>query len=224
MEHNQQKDDKESRNLSLDFKEESYIDHYKLILKNLESLYLNNEFSDLTFVVEDVEIPAHKVILAASSDYFRALLFGGLQESKSDKIHLKCDNLDLFKLLLKYVYTGQMNLIDLSVKDILYIFQMSHEYNFKTLNEKISTYLILILSLDNVCIFYDLSNFYEIEQLKTACIKFLDLNAEQVLKEETFLRFSKTNLKSILLRDSFCANESDILIAVNKWIESNPGI
>lgn len=118
-------------------------------------------------------------------------------------------------------YTGKINLPDLNVKEILEIFQMSHEYNFRALNETISKHLTSILSLNNVCIFYDLSNFYEIDQLRSACIHFLDHNAEQVLKQDNFLRLSKHNLKSILLRDSFCANELNILIAVNRWIQAN---
>lgn len=207
---------------STDYVEHELINHSNLVLSNLESLYLNDEFSDITLVIENSEIPAHKVILASSSDYFRALLFCGLQESQSAKISLKCSNEQLFKQLLKYVYTGKMNLTEMSVQQILEIFQMSHEYNFRALNETISKHLISILSLKNVCIFYDLSNFYEIDELRTACLHFLDHNAEQALKQENFLRLSKTNLKSILLRESFCANELSILVALNRWIKANP--
>lgn len=115
-----------------------------------------------------------------------------------------------------------MNLTEFTVQQILEIFQMSHEYNFRSLNETISKHLISILNLDNVCIFYDLANFYEIDELRIACVQFLDHNAEQVLKKESFQSLSKTNLKSILLRESFCANEKNILIAINKWIKANP--
>lgn len=207
---------------STDYSSVELINHSNLVLSNLESLYLNDEFSDITLVIDNSEIPAHKIILASSSDYFRALLFCGLQESQSSKISLKCSNERLFKQLLKYVYTGKMSLTEMSVQQILEIFQMSHEYNFKALNETISKHLISILSLKNVCIFYDLSNFYEIDELRTACLHFLDHNAEQVLKQENFLRLSKTNLKSILLRESFCANELSILVALNHWIKANP--
>ena len=83
-----------------------FIDHSSLVLKKLESLYLNEDFSDITLMVQGQPLPVHRVILASSSDYFRALLYGGLQESQSNEINLKCEHLDLFKKLLRYVYTG----------------------------------------------------------------------------------------------------------------------
>lgn len=36
------------------------IDHSNLVLNNLEKLYLNDEFSDITLVIDSNEIPAHK--------------------------------------------------------------------------------------------------------------------------------------------------------------------
>lgn len=39
-------------------------------------------------VVEGVRFPCHKYILAAGSDYFRALLFNGMKESSELDVHL----------------------------------------------------------------------------------------------------------------------------------------
>jgi hypothetical protein len=42
------------------------------------------------------------------SDYFRAMLFGGLKESSLTEIELKDTPLAAFKQLLRYIYTGQV--------------------------------------------------------------------------------------------------------------------
>ena len=48
---------------------------------------------------------------------FRALLFGGLREAKQEyaEIELKETNSTAFHYLLKYIYTGKINLVDLKV-------------------------------------------------------------------------------------------------------------
>lgn len=63
----------------------------------------------------DNRFPAHKVILASRSDYFRALLYGGLKESQQSEIHMKSATIEAFKGLLKYIYTGQISLGNLKV-------------------------------------------------------------------------------------------------------------
>lgn len=44
---------------------------------------------------------AHKLILSARSDYFRAMLFGGLSESTSSEIKLDSVPVNAFKIVLR---------------------------------------------------------------------------------------------------------------------------
>ena len=81
--------------------------------------------------VEGHHFHAHRVILAARSEYFRALLFGGLKESQLAEIELKDTPLGAFKHLLRYIYTGQMSLGSLRDDVILEILGLAHQYGFQ---------------------------------------------------------------------------------------------
>lgn len=47
--------------------------------------------------------------------FFRALLFGGMREMSQQEIELKDTNVNAFKILLRYIYTGRVNLTTLKV-------------------------------------------------------------------------------------------------------------
>ena len=48
--------------------------------------------------------------MAARSNYFRALMFGGLQETHQNEIEIVDANVTAFNLLLKYIYKGFVSL------------------------------------------------------------------------------------------------------------------
>ncbi len=47
------------------------VDHINSLSENFSSLLLSENYSDITLLVESLRIPAHKVVLAARSEYFR---------------------------------------------------------------------------------------------------------------------------------------------------------
>ncbi|CAF5209387.1 unnamed protein product, partial [Rotaria magnacalcarata] len=77
------------------------------------NLFNQSDYSDIELIVESERFYAHRIILAARSDYFRALLFGGLRESQNDNrtIEIKECKSAAFKILLEYIYTAQINLL-----------------------------------------------------------------------------------------------------------------
>ncbi|ERL86530.1 hypothetical protein D910_05020, partial [Dendroctonus ponderosae] len=126
------------------------VEHQTQLSENLASLLLSQEYSDIVLVVEGQKLHAHKVILAARSDYFRALLYGGLRESNQDEIELPNAPLNAFKVLLKYIYTGHMFLMTMKEEVILDILGLAHQYGFEDLERAISDVLVLLLCMRNV--------------------------------------------------------------------------
>lgn len=203
------------------------IDHVSSLSDNLGELVENSEYSDITLVVENKKFPAHKVILAARSDYFRALLFGGMMESQpgTTEIELQETTAKPFEALLKYIYTGKMNLLDVKQEEhLLDILGMSHRYGFVELETSISEYLKAILNIKNVCLIYDLANIYSLKSLCNVCKEFMDRNASHILHSEAFLGLSQSSVKELISRDSFCAPEIEIFNAIREWASQNVNV
>lgn len=89
----------------------------------LGNLFNQSDYSDIELIVESEQFYAHRIILAARSEYFRALLYGGLRESQQDnhKIEIKECKSAAFKILLLYIYTGRINLLKEKVKEFYFV-------------------------------------------------------------------------------------------------------
>ena len=69
-----------------DLKYEGYGD---LLLRNLNSLKEEETLCDLTLTAENKTIQVHKIVMAACSDYFKALFTLDMKEKNENSIHLK---------------------------------------------------------------------------------------------------------------------------------------
>ncbi|KAJ3277354.1 hypothetical protein HK104_003371 [Borealophlyctis nickersoniae] len=69
----------------------------------------NARVSDVIFILEDQEIPAHASILQneRGGPYFAAVFAHPFKESSDRKIHISEVALRIFKALLQYIYTGR---------------------------------------------------------------------------------------------------------------------
>lgn len=47
------------------------VHHVNLLSEHFGALCFNEDYSDVTLIVENTKFPGHRVILAARSDYFR---------------------------------------------------------------------------------------------------------------------------------------------------------
>lgn len=84
--------------------------HLDQFSDQMAQLCLSTDYSDVTFIVQNRKLPAHRVILAARSEYFRALLYGGLSESHQTEIELDVPY-EAFTALIKFIYSGKKMII-----------------------------------------------------------------------------------------------------------------
>lgn len=196
------------RNLNLNFSAK--------LMKQMQELYLNSNFSDVIFVIDGVEIPAHKFILRFRSSYFQGMFDGCFSESSQDKIELKVP-LEAFKYVLHYIYTGCVALGTMACETVIDLLSLAHEYSIEELQPGIVSYQIKNLSLEICCDVFKAAHLFDLDKLKEVTLDFLDENADEVLKMDNFKTLSNELVYCLLQRNTFYAMEVDIFRAVLEW-------
>ncbi|XP_003745980.1 BTB/POZ domain-containing protein 9-like [Galendromus occidentalis] len=200
----------------------SGIDHVYDLSKWIGSILSDKDSSDITLVVEGEAIYAHKNILAASCDYFRALFRGGMMESDQEEVELKDVPARGFKAVLKYIYTAQLELKSMDVETILEVLSVADLYGLQKMRTSLCEYLEEIMSADNVLLICESIEPLSLKHLHEVCVHFMDQVPQAVLESEAFCTSRARTLSRILSRDSFCAEEIDIFRAVTRWCKKNP--
>lgn len=62
--------------------------HQSILLDGLNSLWQNGELLDITLIIEGSVFRAHKAVLSACSDYFRAMFTDNMLEARQNEICL----------------------------------------------------------------------------------------------------------------------------------------
>ncbi|KAG8592586.1 hypothetical protein GDO81_000552 [Engystomops pustulosus] len=93
--------------------------HTRKAFKVMNELRSQNLLCDVTIVAEDVEIAAHKVVLAACSPYFHAMFTGEMSESRAKRVRIKEVDGWTLKLLVDYVYTAEIKVTEENVQVLL---------------------------------------------------------------------------------------------------------
>ena len=76
---------------------------------------------DVRLKVREDIFPAHRIVLAANSDYFHAMFTAGMKESNQEVIELKDKSIspDVLKTVMDSIYTGDLNVDEENVFEVL---------------------------------------------------------------------------------------------------------
>ncbi|CAG9318876.1 unnamed protein product [Blepharisma stoltei] len=101
---------------------------------HIRSLFNNPSFSDIKFIVEGRAIYAHKVIITMLSEPFQGMFASGMRETREGSIEIKDISYRTFLILLKYLYTGEVEISagtegqSLSTESIIEIMHAADRY------------------------------------------------------------------------------------------------
>jgi hypothetical protein len=174
------------------------------LLDTMKSLLFSETLSDITFLCPDgARLPAHKCVLAAASDYFRAAFTGSWAENDPSTGEWKTENSsDMMKSVLTFIYTGnhENSLLFLEV-DPGAMFSIASEYGIEPLVSLAESSCIRRLSTSNLKGILQLAHQVGSSTLKLACVDFVQQRGAAILAEPDFLNlaFEDANLWNELI-------------------------
>lgn len=132
---------------AVDMPEEAGIADSSPLEADFEKLLSSGLRHDVVFRVGANRFPAHRAVLSARCEYFRALLAGNMRESSSKELMLGDDvDADAFRLVLRHLYGMK---VDLSDADPLIMLELCDRYLIEDLRAQVTRFLVCNLDVEN---------------------------------------------------------------------------
>ena len=198
--------------------EQDLIDDYIVNFhKNLETLRINEQLLDFKIVVEDVVLEAHKLVLAASSDYFRALFAHRSLEAETNRIQFQNISKSAMEAILNFCYHRKIELNHENVQDILTAASILQIEAIQKICIKFIEYRI---DRTNCLGVITLADRYNLTSLHDIALKYCLENFLAVEKEREFLDLDENILTTILSHDELNVGEEEqVFQAIVKWTQ-----
>ncbi|XP_010849814.1 PREDICTED: kelch-like protein 22, partial [Bison bison bison] len=93
--------------------------HSQALLRGLLALRDSGILFDVVLVVEGKQLEAHRILLAASCDYFRGMFAGGLKEMEQEEVLIHGVSYNAMCQILHFIYTSELELSLSNVQETL---------------------------------------------------------------------------------------------------------
>ncbi|RWS04542.1 kelch repeat and BTB domain-containing protein 3-like isoform X2 [Dinothrombium tinctorium] len=139
-------------------------------------------YADFRIVVENREIPVHRIILKSASDKFETMFEIDMKEKREGKVYITERSFDAVKAMVDYIYGNEVSNAKEVCSELL---EMAEEYNIPKLKNDCENY---IKGRINHCNVYEVLSHaykYNANELMDAALKYIcDYRKELITKEK----------------------------------------
>ncbi|KAM4721951.1 actin-binding protein IPP isoform 1-T2 [Rhinophrynus dorsalis] len=195
--------------------------HAQLILSQMNHMRHQLEFCDVQIQIGDTVFRVHKLVMAASSPYFAAMLAGGMKESLNDVVQINGVEPSSFESLLDFIYTGSVNISTENVQELMTsadMLQLSHVV------ELCSDFLKEQIEPANCIGFFQFSEQLACQPLLEFTESYINTHFTEVQLGDEFPALNKDQLIRILRSEELCIeDEYQVFSAAMLWIQKDIG-
>uniref|UniRef100_A0A8C9RM30 Kelch like family member 2 n=1 Tax=Scleropages formosus TaxID=113540 RepID=A0A8C9RM30_SCLFO len=196
--------------------------HMKKAFKVMNELRSQNLLCDVTIVAEDVEIAAHRVVLAAGSPYFHAMFTGEMSESRAKRVRIK--EMDGWTLgtLIDYVYTAEIQVTEENVQVLL---PAAGLLQLQDVKKACCEFLGTQLHPTNCLGIRAFADMHACTELLNQANSFAEQHFSEVVQGEEFLNLGIEHVCSLIASDKLTIpSEEKVFEAVISWVNHDKDV
>lgn len=203
--------------LAIDPVEQPRMYQQTLLQDGLCDLLENEKFVDCVLKIKDKEFPCHRLVLAASSPFFKAMFLSELEESKKREIVLKDVEPGVMGMILRYLYTSDINLTEQNVQDI---FMVANMYQIPSIFSVCVSYLQEKMVLGNCLAIFRLGLLLDCPRLALAAREFICERYPIVVRDQDFLQLGPSELGILITSDALNVEcEEQVFESLMEWVK-----
>ena len=157
-----------------------------------EALFADRRLADVTFIVDDKELLAHKCILSVAGPIFSAMF--GKTEEKSMKNTVKISDIayQVFNEMLRFIYTRKVELLSDVAPELIFV---AHRYGIRDLKEVCEVTLCKNINLNNSLMLLIIADSYNAKELKKLTLDFIVEHKKNFIHSDELKHIIRTNPK-----------------------------
>lgn len=188
----------------------------------MEEIRKHGILCDVTLIADSQSFNGHRIVLAATIPYFRAMFSHDMVESKQKEIVIKGIDATALESLINFAYTGRVAININNVQSLMF------GASFLQLPRVKNACADFLKNRFNPNIVLGIRNFADTlgcSQLVNAADKYIQQNFRDVSLSEEFLSVMGSELIKIVKNDELdVSSEEEVYEAVIRWVKKDPEV
>jgi len=175
------------------------------MVSDLRTFLKNENLCDITFIIENQHVRAHKIMLTRCS-YFNAMFSGSMIEANQSAIHIEDVSHPIFLAVLEYLYTDEVNYNNpeiangYSVLDgpsMMDMYVAADLFGIPRLQAMCEENILESMYAENASLIFHAADLYCAESMRAKAMRYILDNFEAVSKTATFEELSQNNAELV---------------------------
>ncbi|XP_069113518.1 kelch-like protein 26 [Argopecten irradians] len=194
--------------------------HLGKLAENLKDMREKEILCDYYLKAGSTTLPVHKVVMAASSDYFLTMLTTNMRESRESEVNLKGVTACALTVIVEFAYTG---ILKLNMENVEEVLAGATHLQVNDAVKLCSRYIETSITPKNCVDVLNLAELFSLETTTRIAKKFILENFENVAQSEQYQLLTLMQLAEMLQANSLKVNsEYNLFELVLRWVNHMP--